>query len=252
MADRSPSDSLSEIHALVTGGTRRIGRAISLHLAQHGAQVTVHTASGSSRMPNLEREAKQRGATRPLRSTCADLRSSSELDALVTTLRGSAPPINVLINNAAGFEATPWGAWSDDAFDQHMQLNARAVYRLCGLLGADMKHRGHGAIVNISCTSAARPMKTYLPYSASKAAVSNLTKSFARALAPEVRVNAIAPGPILPPAGADASQGDAAADSTLLGRYGDPKDIAHAVHFLLVQSYVTGVVLAVDGGRTVA
>ena len=237
-------------HALVTGGTRRIGRAIALHLISQGAHVTIHTFRGSDRMDALKQEARHRGGT--VRSLHGDLRSTADLDDLIDAIRHTIPQIDLLINNAAGFESTEAGSWTAEAFDRHMDLNARAVYRLCGCLGADMKRAGRGAIVNISCASATRPMQDYIPYSASKAAVSSLTKGFARALAPEVRVNAIAPGPILPPSGADALQGDAAAKSTLLGRYGDPQDIALAVHFLLLQPYVTGTVLAVDGGRTIA
>jgi NAD(P)-dependent dehydrogenase (short-subunit alcohol dehydrogenase family) len=131
-------------------------------------------------------------------------------------------------------------------------VNARAVYAVSLVAGRLMKSRGAGAIVNVACSSGIRPWKGFVPYSASKAAAISLTKGFARALAPEVRVNAVAPGPVLRPEGSSPADEERAARATLLGRWGEPADVASAVLFLATTPYLTGVVLAVDGGRSIA
>jgi pteridine reductase len=114
-----------------------------------------------------------------------------------------------------------------------------------------MQARGQGAIVNVACVSGLRAWGGAIPYSASKAAVISLTQGFARALAPQVRVNAVAPGPVLAPDDMPSAQREAIAATTLLGRWGTPADVAEAVLLLATHPGMTGVVLPVDGGRSV-
>jgi pteridine reductase len=131
-----------------------------------------------------------------------------------------------------------------------MALNARPVLVLSRAAAPRLRERA-GAIVNVACTSGLSAWKGYLAYSASKAAVISLTQGFAKALAPEVRVNAVAPGPVLPPDDLEPARRETVAATTLLGRWGAPSDVAEAVVFLAAAPWLTGVVLPVDGGRSV-
>jgi NAD(P)-dependent dehydrogenase (short-subunit alcohol dehydrogenase family) len=193
-----------------------------------------------------------RAAGRRAEVLSADLRDAAACGALVARTEERLGPLDVLVNNAAVFRRTPLATMDAAAFDEHMAVNARPVYLLSAEAGRRMKARGRGAIVNLACVSGLRPWARYVPYAASKAAVISLTKGFAAALAPEVRVNAVAPGPILPAEGSAPDHDDAAAKATLLGRWGEPSDVAAAVLLLATAPWLTGVVLAVDGGRSIA
>ena len=153
------------------------------------------------------------------------------------------------MNAAANFIREPFGAITWESFDATFALNARAPLFLSQALGLAMKERGYGRIVNIADIAATIPWPSYLPYSMSKAALVALTRSLAKALAPNVLVNAVAPGPVLLPDDYDEAQAKQAIEPTLLKRTGRPEDVADAVVFLLTSDYVTGTVLAVDGGR---
>jgi len=239
--------------ALVTGASRRIGRAIALACARNGHSVAVHhgrDADGAARTVTdivaLGRRAVAVGA---------DLSDPEACVALVRAAERELGPLDLLVNNAAVFLRASETAGPADDLDRHMAVNARAVAVLCAEAGSGMRARGAGAIVNVTDVAGLTPWSAYPGYSASKAAAIALTRAFARSLAPQVRVNAVAPGPILPPAtpgGEDRAQGEAAVRATLLGRYGSPEDVAEAVCFLAAAPYVTGLVLCVDGGRTLA
>ena len=235
--------------ALVTGASRRLGRAMTLALAQAGADVIVHHRSDASGAETTAADVRESGVRAEVMQ--ADLGEASACTALVDASREALGGLDLLVNNAAIFERTPLEVLKPEDFDLHMRVNAASVHALSLHAGRHMLASGGGDIVNIACVAAWRPYKAYVPYSASKAAVMNLTQGFAKLFAPTVRVNAIAPGPILPPAGADEAQAAAAAESTLLKRYGHPDDIAAALLFFLRASYVTGFTLAVDGGRSI-
>jgi len=235
---------------LVTGASGRLGRAIALALAREGAIPLVHYRSDEQGALETVRLIGALGI-----DTCALQADLSDADAcrkLVEESWGRLGGLDLLVNNAAMFERTPLDEMDVEDFDRHMASNARSVYALTLYAGRRMKAAGGGVVINLADVAAERPWAAYVPYSASKAAVVSLTRGFAKALAPQVRVNAIAPGPVLPPAGGDAAQGEAAVARTLLKRWGSPDDIAAAVLFFWRAHYVTGVVLNVDGGRSLA
>jgi len=235
--------------ALVTGGSRRLGRAMVMSLAQAGADVVVHHRSDPARAVATADAARAVGVVATVAQ--ADLGVAEACVALVQQAQDTLGGLDVLVNNAAIFERTPLATLAPEDFDRHMRVNAASVHATSLAAGKTMVAQGHGDIINIACISALRPYAGYVPYSASKAAVVNLTQGFAKLLAPHVRVNAIAPGPILPPAGEDPAQGERAIQATLLKRWGSPDDIAAALLFLLQAPYVTGYTLAVDGGRSI-
>ena len=241
---------LARRRALVTGGSRRIGRALVLALADAGADVAVHYGSDADGAARTREEARARGVA--AHALQADLSGADACGALVEQAADALGGLDILVNNAAIFERTPLEQLAPEDFERHMRVNAASVHATSLAAGRRMLAQGGGDIVNIACVSAWRPFVAYVPYSASKAAVVNLTQGFAKLLAPSVRVNGIAPGPILPPAGADDAQAEAAVEATLLKRWGHPDDIAAALLFLLQARYVTGFTLAVDGGRSLA
>lgn len=239
---------LPDGRALVTGASRRLGRAIAERLGRAGCDVVVHyrnDRAGAEQAVQAIRAMGRRATA--IQADLADPEDCARLAAEAGMVHG---PLTLLVNNAAIFVHTPLDEMTVGHFDEHMAANARSVYLLSLHVGRAMKAGGGGAIVNLADVAGERPWAGYVPYSASKAAAISLTKGFAKALAPAVRVNAIAPGPMLPPAGETPEQGEKAVRSTLLGRWGGPADVAEAVVFLATASYVTGTVLAVDGGRS--
>jgi pteridine reductase len=236
--------------ALVTGGARRIGREIVSALAAEGFAVAIHARTSGAEAHRLARAIRRRGGRAEV--LLADLADPDACQRLVPDTLSAFGRLDVLVNNAAVFERTSPLEPDAGAFDRHFEVNARAVYLLCAAAGRHMSRRG-GSIVNLACASAESPWTGWLPYSASKAAVVNLTKGFAKALAPRVRVNAVAPGPVLAPKGSSDRANRAALARTVLGRWGDPKDVARAVVFLVRDApFTTGAVIPVDGGRHLA
>jgi len=223
---------------------------VALALAGAGADLALHHRSDEAGLLDTAASVREAGAKAVILR--ADLTDAAACARLAEEAHVALGGLDVLVNNAAIFERTPLEELTAEAFDRHMAVNARSVYALTLAAGRRMKSDGGGAIVNLACISAWRPYPAYVPYSASKAAVVSLTRGFARILAPEVRVNGIAPGPILPAAGEAPGQGAQAVDETLLRRWGTPEDIAAACLFLLRARYVTGFTLAVDGGRSIA
>lgn len=234
--------------ALVTGASRRVGLAIAARLAEAGAAVALH----AHRDLDGARRAALGIVARGGRAVAlgADLTDADACTRLVAEAEAALGALDVLVHGAARFERTPWERLTAEDFDRAMALNARPAVTLGVEAGRRMRARGQGVIVNIACTSGQRPWKNHLAYSASKAALLSLTQGLALALAPEVRVNAVAPGPVLPPDGLTAAEAARIAATTLLGRWGTPEDVAEAVLFLAVSPWLTGVILPVDGGRT--
>ena len=206
--------------ALVTGGVRRLGAAIADALRDAKVNVLTTARAGSD--------------------FDADLSTREGVESLVAAL----PPIDILVNSAANF--IHGDDWSD--FDDTFTVNLRAPFFLSQSLGAKMRERGYGRIVNMADIAAFSPFPGYLPYSMSKAGIVAMTKGLARALAPQVLVNAVAPGPVLVPDDFTEEQRRAAVAPTLLKREGTPQEVARAVLFLLESDYITGTVLRVDGG----
>lgn len=243
--DVNSRDSLSGCRVLITGGTRRIGRAIAERLARRGATLALHYRSDDAGRDATSAALEALGATYTWHT--GDLGDTDTCARIVQEAVAALGGIDLLVNNAAMFRRTPLDAMTVDDFDLQMDVNARSVYLLSMHAGRLMKDAGAGAIVNISDISAARPWGTHIPYRASKAAVANMTRGFAKALAPEVRVNAVSPGSAIPPE--DAAQGSGIKDSLIAGHSG-AEAIAAAVELLVVNDYMTGVDLFVDGGRS--
>ncbi|WP_204042958.1 SDR family NAD(P)-dependent oxidoreductase [Acrocarpospora phusangensis] len=233
--------------ALVTGATAGIGRAVAIQLAQEGAEVIVH-GRDAARGAEVVAEIQANGGT--ARFVEADLTDAHDVERLAQ----EAGNVDVLINNAGTYKFLPTSDMTPELFDLHMDLNTKAPYVLVRALTPGMVERGGGSIVNVSTLAAAVVTKGTGMYSASKAALEQLTavwaEEFARA---GVRVNAVAPGPTRTP-GTDAMDATTLrkiADTTAMGRIAEPEEVAEAVVFLASSraSYITGVVLEVGGGR---
>ena len=182
----------------------------------------------------------------------ADLRQVSKIELLIQHIEEKLGQIDVLINNAADFFPTPLGEVSESEWDHLISLNLKAPFFLSQLVGTSMLKQGQGKIVNIADVAAERPWPQFLPYCASKAGLVSLTKGLAKALAPAVQVNAVAPGTMLPPHQISSFSQDLAVEKSLLKKMGRPDDIARAVTYFLENDFVTGTILPVDGGRMLA
>lgn len=236
--------------ALVTGGAKRVGRAIALRLAAGGARIILHhRASGTDAAATLRELAHPEAGHRIER---ADLSVPAEVRAMVERLERDGVHVDILVNSASIFHPTPVDTVSEEDWDAFQDANLKGPFLLSTLLGRGMQRRGSGSIVNIADWSGLRPYRGYIPYCVSKGGLITLTKALARDLAPAVSVNAVAPGPVLAPPDMAAEELDKAARRTLLGRWGAPEDIASAVYFVLTNSYLNGTVLCVDGGRSIA
>ncbi len=238
---------------LITGGAKRVGAAICRRLHGTGANLMLHYRASAGEARLLQAELNGiRGDSVAL--VQADLLELPQLPALVERTLGTYGRLDALVNNASSFHPTPIGEIDAADWDDLMGTNLKAPLFL-SQAAAPALRKAHGAIVNITDIHADRPLKNYVVYSAAKAGLAGLTRSLARELAPEVRVNAVAPGPILWP---DDDQFDELSrqrivSQTPLKREGTPEDIARAVHFLLFDApYVTGETIAVDGGRHIA
>jgi pteridine reductase len=238
---------------LITGGAKRVGAAICRRLHGAGADLMLHyrASAGEARLLQAELNGIRADSVALVQ---ADLLELPQLPALVERTLGTYGRLDALINNASSFHPTPVGEIDAADWDDLMGTNLKAPLFL-SQAAAPALRKAHGAIVNITDIHADRPLKNYVVYSAAKAGLAGLTRSLARELAPEVRVNAVAPGPILWP---DDDQFDELSrqrivSQTPLKREGTPEDIARAVHFLLFDApYVTGETIAVDGGRHMA
>lgn len=237
---------------LITGGARRVGAAICRRLHRHGALLVVHCRSSMNEARLLQEELNH---ARPdsVAVVRADLLNLEALPALVSEAVQRFGKLDALINNASSFYPTPVGEITETAWNDLLGTNLKAPLFLSQAAAPALK-LARGTIVNIVDIHAARPMKNHVVYSIAKAGLMALTQSLARELAPEVRVNGVAPGPILWPEDgrwADEKARRQIIDQTLLKRVGEPDDIAKAVRFLIADApYVTGQVIAIDGGRS--
>ena len=232
--------------ALVTGGAVRLGRAISVGLAEAGYDLVVHFRS--SRAPADEVVRLVEGLGRRCVPVRADLADPAAAPTLVETARSGYGRLDLLVNSAASFDERRLLDVDADAWDEVMDLNVRAVHLLVRA-AAPLLAATRGAVVNLLDLSAFQPWTEYPAHAVSKAALAHLTRVQARALAPEIRVNAVAPGAVLPPDGYPAERLETLRERTPLQTLGSPEDVVQAVIFLAGANFVTGQILAVDGGR---
>ena len=238
---------------LVTGGASRGGAAICRRLHAAGATLAIHYLSSAQQAQELRNELN---ALRPDSAAIfqADLLDVAALPQLISTVVAGFGRLDALVNNASSFYATPLAEVDETQWADLLGTNLKAPLFLAQA-AADELRRRHGAIVNIVDIHAERPMQGHLLYSVAKAGLVALTKGLAQEMAPQVRVNAVAPGVIVWPEGGDWDDDERRRKivaHTLLKREGEPDDIARTVQFLLDDSpYITGQVIAVDGGRSI-
>jgi pteridine reductase len=246
------SESFSGKVVLVTGGAKRVGAAIARRLHREGAKLMLHYR-GSEREAKSLRAELNTARPESVALVQADLLDTAGLPEIVKNTLGRFERLDALVNNASAFFPTPVGEMTPANWETLIGANLRAPLFLSQAAAPHLKKTG-GAIVNITDIHADRPLKSYVIYSIAKTGLVGLTRSLARELAPEVRVNGVAPGAIVWPE--DGSWDDLTrqriVSHTLLRRTGEPDDIARAVLYLLAEApYVTGQIIAVDGGRSI-
>jgi pteridine reductase len=234
--------------ALVTGAGRRVGRALAVALGARGMHVIVHYNSSSAGAEETVRLVMRAGGSAETRG--ADLGDTHEAVRLVDQALAARGSLDVLVNSAAVMRRTPVGETSASDWDEMFALNVRAPYFL-SQRAAPALRAARGSIVNIADLAAFETWPAYVPHGITKSAVVQMTRALARVLAPEVRVNAIAPGVVLLPQGWSDEDAERLRATTPLARLGSPEDVAGAMLFLLDAGYVTGEVITVDGGRHV-
>ena len=250
--------SLENQVVVVTGGARRLGRAIALECVASGASVAITYCTSAQEAQETLRaaEATRVSPAQKIALLRCDLTHTGEIVRLAESVAATVGTPTALVNNAAIFRRTPFeetglDAW-EQAFDEHIATNLKAPYMLCKVFGDLFMEQQRGAIVNLADIYGTRPLANYTPYCLSKAGVVMLTHSLAKALAPHVRVNAIAPGTILPPS---EHQNEADDVATLVARIpvqrlGTAEEIAQTAAFLIGgPPFITGVVVPVDGGQ---
>lgn len=236
---------------LVTGGARRVGRAIALRLARRGAHLAIsyRTSAADARATadDLQRCGVRATAMR------ADLSRAADVKRLIARIARQFGRLDVLINSAANFDRTPFATLSEQAWDHALDTNLKGPF-LCALYASRlMRARGSGKIINIADWAGVRPYRDYLPYCVSKAGLIGLTKALAKELSPRIQVNAIAPGPMLPPEAMRPAERRRVIQRVPLKHWGSPEDIANTVLFLIEGTdFMTGSTVVVDGGQLIA
>lgn len=234
--------------ALVTGAGRRLGRAIASGLARAGCDVVIHFHRSEEGAAETAREIE--GAGRRAELVAADLRDADAARALPERAVAALGRLDILVNSAAVMRRMEFSSVTPAQWHDTLTLNLTAAF-FTAQGAAPHLRATRGKIVNVADIAAFEVWPAYLPLNVSKAGVVMLTRGLARVLAPEVTVNAVAPGAVLPPDDWPEAARTHLAQTTPLQRLGAPKDVVAAVRFLLEQDYLTGVVLPVDGGRLV-
>ncbi len=234
---------------LVTGASKRVGRAIALALATRGDRVIVHYHRSRDAAETTRRDIDERGGEGHCLS--ADLTDRNAARQLVDDAVAMLGGLDVLVLSAAGYERLALDEVDDAAWDTMLELNLTAPF-VVSQRALPALRKSRGSIVFVTCSSATTPFRNHLPYVVSKGALLHLMKTLALEAAPEVRVNAVAPGTVLPPDTLDDATRERLRAAIPLGHLGDPDDVARAVDFLVSSPFVTGHEIAVDGGRSVA
>jgi pteridine reductase len=235
--------------ALVTGGAVRLGRALCLACADAGMDVAVHYHSSEGPAGDTAAACRDRG----VRSIAirGDLSRADECRRVVAAAEVEFGGVDVLVNSAGNFVSGKLPDLTEDDVDKALAVNLKGPIFCTQAVAPGMTERGFGRVVNIADVAGMEPWPSFLAHGAAKAGLIHLTRSLAQALAPEILVNAIAPGTVLMPEGSTSDAEARSAAKSVLGRVGEPADIAGALIYLLEADYVTGHTLVVDGGRTV-
>lgn len=233
--------------ALVTGGAKRLGRAIVLALAEAGFAVAVHCRGSRAEAEEAAEAAHEYGV-----GTCvleADLTNEAAVEALLPAAQAAIGPIGVLVNNASTFERDEWHDATRESWDRHMEPNLRAPFVLTQAFARALPGGAEGCVVNLLDQRVWSLTPHFVSYTVSKAALWALTQTMALALAPRIRVNAIGPGPALPSPRQTDAQFARQYASVPLGRGTSPEEVARAVLAILAMPALTGQMLALDGGQ---
>lgn len=232
--------------ALVTGAAHRLGRAIADALAEGGCGIVVHYHSSASEAEETVAAIKAQGvAGAALR---ADLADPTQVESLWREAQKAAlGPVDILVNCAAVFPSDDLAGLAPATLEHTLRLNAVAPLLLSRLFAAQ---GSPGVIVHILDARMEAPLRRHVSYGLSKQMLADLTRLMALEFAPKLRVNAVAPGLVLPPPGMEPAQAERLARMNLLNRWGEPRDVARAVRYLVDSPFVTGQVLYVDGGAS--
>ena len=234
---------------LVTGGAKRIGRAIAQALARRRAHVVISYRTSARDALRTVKELQQHSAQ--ALAVRANLARPAEVKRLMSRIQRRYGGLDVLINSAANFERTPLETLTERDWDAALDTNLKGSF-LCALYASRLMRRRGGKIINLADWAGVRPYRDYLPYCVSKAGVIGLTKALAKELAPSIQVNAIAPGPILPPPGMSRRERERVVRRVPLARWGSPQDIVNTVLFLIEGTdFMTGSTVFVDGGQLI-
>lgn len=236
--------------ALVTGAARRLGRAIAIELAKAGHDIVIHYRSSKAEAEQLAVEIGALGAKSAL--VDADLSVESQVRTIIPRARAALGRISALVNCASIFEDDRVENSTRQSWDKHIETNLRAPMVLMQDFAAQPESDWHGALVNILDQSVLNLTPQFLSYTISKAGLWTLTQTMAQALAPRIRVNAVAPGPSLKAEHQSVENFERQVRSTLLQRPSHPQDIAKAVLYLLSAPSVTGQMIVVDSGQHLA
>ncbi len=233
--------------ALITGGAHRVGKAITLALARAGANVVVNYHSSQTAAQETVAEVRALGVE--ALAIQADVGDHRQVEAMVAEAQERFGGVDILVNSASPWQTTPFPTQDLTGWHRVTNVLINGSFYCANAVAPLMLARGEGAIVNILDLAAFEPWPNFAAHSVGKTALLGLTRQLALELAPTVRVNAVAPGPVLPPPDYDPERVEKLARQTLLGRWGTPEDVAQAVLYLVQAPFVTGVVLPVDGGQ---
>jgi NAD(P)-dependent dehydrogenase (short-subunit alcohol dehydrogenase family) len=236
--------------ALITGGARRIGRAIADDLSRHGWSVAIHCHHSRAEAEALSNEISARGAKAAV--IVADLANPSGARSVVRGAQSALGPVTLLVNNASIFEADGIGQLDAELWQRQMSINLASPVFLADAFAAALPTKTEGNVVNIVDQRVWKPTPHYMSYHLSKAGLLAATRTLAQALAPRIRVNAIGPGPTLPSPRQRQSDFDRQAAAIPLQRATDLADFGRTIRFLVATPSITGQMIALDGGQHIA
>ena len=233
--------------ALVTGGAVRVGKAITLGLARAGANVVINYSRDSGQAVQTAREAESHGVSAMIvRANIADW---EQVKSMFDAIHESGRTIDVLVNNASLWKQTPFPTDSIEDWHTVTGILINGAFYVSNLAARDMLEKKAGAIVNIVDISITEAWPKFAAHVVGKSALMAMTRQFALDLAPYVRVNAVCPGPVLPPPDYSPEKVAKTAAKTLLGRWGTPEDISRAVNFMIESDFINAESVTVDGGQ---